>query len=109
MSENMTGIPVSQPGIICIDLVIMKYYHGYMDDNFCDMCHRPHKSVVQPQLYDVAATCRLLSISRSTFYLLVKEGRISVSKLGTKTLVTSYAIRDFVQAVDGNDIANGSL
>ena len=80
-----------------------------MDHNLCDMCHRPYKSVVQPQLYDVDTTCQLLSSSRSTFYLLVKEGRISVSKLGTKTLVTSYAIRDFVQAVDGNDIANGSL
>ena len=79
-----------------------------MDDSFCHMCHHVHESVAQPQLYDVATACRLLSISRSTFYLLVKEGRISVCKLGTKTLVTSYAIRDFVQAVDGNDIADGS-
>ena len=73
--------------------------------NACECLQQPS---VQPRLYDVDTTCQLLSISRSTFYLLVKEGRISVSKLGTKTLVTSYAIRDFVQAVDGNDIADGS-
>ena len=79
-----------------------------MDDNLCAVCHYPHKSEVQAQLYDVATTCHLLSISRSTFYLLVKEGRISASKLGNKTLVSSYSIRDFVQAVDGNDIADGS-
>ena len=79
-----------------------------MDDNFCQMCHHQHESVAQPQLYDVATTCQLLSISRSTFYQLVKDGRISVSKLGAKTLVTSYSIRDFVQAVGGNDIAEGS-
>ena len=72
------------------------------------MCHHAHESVIQAQLYDVATTCRLLSISRSTFYQLVKDGRISVSKLGAKTLVTSYSIRDFVQAVGGNDIAEGS-
>ena len=79
-----------------------------MDDQFCVMCHHPDRLGIQPQLYDVDTTCQLLSISRSTFYLLVKEGRISASKLGSKTLVSSYAIRDFVQAVDGNDIAGGS-
>ena len=57
-----------------------------MDDNFCQMCHHQHESVAQPQLYDVATTCRLLSISRATFYLLIKEGRIRVSKLGKKHL-----------------------
>jgi excisionase family DNA binding protein len=72
------------------------------------MCHHSDRLGIQPQLYDVDTTCQLLSISRSTFYLLVKEGRISASKLGSKTLVSSYAIRDFVQAVDGNDIAGGS-
>ena len=108
MLENITGSPVLPPGYISIDFIIMKLYNERMDDDFCDMCHHTHGSVVHRQLYDVDTTCHLLSISRSTFYTLVKEGRISVSKLGTKTLVTSYAIRDFVQAVDGNDIADGS-
>jgi excisionase family DNA binding protein len=74
-----------------------------MDDNFCHMCHHMNGSVALPQLYDVATTCRLLSISRATFYLLIKEGRISVSKLGKKTLVSSYAIRDFVQTISSGE------
>jgi excisionase family DNA binding protein len=79
-----------------------------MEDYCCNKCNRLHRLAVQPQLYDVATTCRLLSISRSSFYQLVKDGRISVCKLGNKTLISSYSIRDFVQAVDGNDIAGGS-
>ena len=79
-----------------------------MDNSLCPQCARHDPGMTHPSLFDVPTTCQILSISRSTFYQLVKDGRISVSKLGTKTLVTSYAIRDFVQAVDGNDIADGS-
>ena len=68
-----------------------------MQDHICNKCQHPHQLVIQPQLHDVGSACRLLSISRSTFYLLVKEGRIVVSKLGTKTLVSSYSIEDFVR------------
>ena len=49
--------------------------------------------------------CRLLSISRSTFYLLVKEGRIVVSKLGTKTLISSYAIEKFVREIHAEGLS----
>jgi excisionase family DNA binding protein len=68
-----------------------------MQDQVCDKCQLPHPLAIQPQLYDVEAACRLLSISRSTFYQLVKDGRIIVSKLGTKTLVSSYSIEKFVR------------
>ena len=69
-----------------------------MQDHICNKCQHPHQLVIQPQLHDVGSACRLLSISRSTFYLLlVKEGRIVVSKLGTKTLVSSYSIEKFVR------------
>ena len=68
-----------------------------MQDQFANECQHPHPLAIQPQLHDVETACRLLSISRSTFYLLVKEGRIVVSKLGTKTLVSSYSIEDFVR------------
>ena len=68
--------------------------------------------VIQPQLHDVGSACQLLSISRSTFYLLVKEGRIVVSKLGSKTLISSYAIERFVKQVyaeglDGDAVSGG--
>jgi excisionase family DNA binding protein len=77
-----------------------------MDDYCCNKYNCLHRLALQPQLHDVNTTCHLLSISRSTFYALAKKGRISVSKVGNKTLVSSFAIRDFVQAVDGNGITD---
>ena len=41
--------------------------------------------------------------SRREIETWIKEGRISVSKLGKKTLVSSYAIRDFVQTISGGE------
>lgn len=66
-----------------------------------------YRLVVQPQLFDVDSACALLSISRSTFYQLVKDGRIIVSKLGTKTLVSSYAIERFVREMHAKGV-NGN-
>lgn len=68
--------------------------------NACKCLQQPS---VQPRLYDVDAACRLLSISKSTFYILVKEGRLAVSKLGRKTLVTSYATGITDQDFGGGD------
>ena len=72
-------------------------YTRGVQDQYCSKCQHQHPQVIQPQLHDVATACRLLSISRSTFYQLVKDGRIIVSKLGTKTLVSSYSIEKFVR------------
>ena len=79
-----------------------------MQDQVCDKCQLPHPLAIQPQLHDVEAACRLLSISRSTFYLLVREGRLSVYKLGAKTLVTSLAIQHFVQAAHEGSVTGQS-
>ena len=76
-----------------------------MQDQFCTECQRPHQLLIHAQLHDVASACQLLSISRSTFYLLVKEGRIVVSKLGTKTLISSYAIDSFVREIHAEGLS----
>ena len=68
-----------------------------MDNSFCQQCARHDAAMAHPSLFDVPTACEILSISKSTFYLLVKEGRIIVSKLGTKTLVSSYSIEKFVR------------
>ena len=68
-----------------------------MDNSFCPQCARHDPAMAHPSLFDVPTACQILSISKSTFYLLVKEGRIIVSKLGTKTLVSSYSIEKFVR------------
>ena len=68
-----------------------------MDNSFCPQCGSHDPAMAHPSLFDVPTACEILSISKSTFYLLVKEGRIIVSKLGTKTLVSSYSIEKFVR------------
>ena len=80
-------------------------YTRGVQDQYCSKCHHPDRQGIQPQLYDVDTTCQLLSISRSTFYLLVKEGRIMVSKLGTKTLISSYAIEKFVREIHAEGLS----
>ena len=76
-----------------------------MDTRACPQCGRHDPAMAQSRLYDVPTACRLLSISRSTFYLLVKEGRIVVSKLGTKTLISSYAIEKFVREIHAEGLS----
>mgnify|MGYP001324922665 CR=1 FL=1 len=70
-----------------------------MVNSLCPQCARHDPDMTHPSLFDVTTTCQILSISRSTFYLLVKEGRIVVSKLGSKTLISSYSIERFVKQV----------
>ena len=69
-----------------------------MDESLCPQCGSHDSAMAHPRLFDVDTACQMLSISRSTFYVLVREGRIPVYKLGAKTLVTSLAIQHFVQA-----------
>ena len=68
-----------------------------MDNNVCLQCVRHDSAMAHPSLFDVTTTCQILSISKITFYLLVKDGRIVVSKLGSKTLISSYSIEKFVR------------
>ena len=105
MLDNMIGVPVLYNVVSFVDFRIMKYYARRMDDDFYNENQHQHPLVIQPQLHDVETACRLLSISRSTFYLLVKEGRIVVSKLGTKTLISSYAIEKFVREIHAEGLS----
>ena len=68
-----------------------------MDASFCPRCGNHDPVMAHSRLFDVPTACQILSISKSTFYVLVKDGRLPVFKLGKKTLVTSIALRDFVQ------------
>ena len=44
----------------------------------------------------IHSTCARLSIGETTFHKLVKEGRLRVFKVGTKTLVPEAEIERFV-------------
>ena len=54
-----------------------------------------------------------MGISKSMFYELVKAENILIYKLGSKTLIPSYSIEDFVQmaydnGVTGDEAFNGN-
>ena len=50
-------------------------------------------------LYTVGEACRTLSIGRTKFYALVASGEIPIRKIGTKTLVASSDLRDWVARI----------
>ena len=86
----------------------MKYYARRMDDDFYNENQHQHPLIIQPQLFNVATVCKMLSISRSTFYELVKDGLLPVYKLGTRTLVTSLAIQHFVRVAHEESVSGRS-
>ena len=61
-----------------------------MNSSFCTQCGRHNPAMAH------------------NFYLLVREGRLSVYKLGAKTLVTSLAIQHFVQAAHEGNVTGQS-
>ena len=69
-------------------------------------------TMAEAKLFTVDETCQRLGISKSLFYELVKAGNILIYKLGSKTLIPSYSIEDFVQmaydnGVTGDETFNG--
>jgi excisionase family DNA binding protein len=59
-----------------------------MDDN------RP-----EPLLCSIENTTRILGVSRTTVYQLVKEGRLRQVKVGRRALITSRSIIDYVDGL----------
>ena len=69
-------------------------------------------TMAEVMLFTVYEICRRLGISKSMFYELVKAENILIYKLGSKTLIPSYSIEDFVQmaydnGVTGDETFNG--
>ena len=62
------------------------------------------ETMTEARLFTVAETCQRLGISKSLFYELVRAGNILIYKLGSKTLVPSYSIEDFVQMAYDNGV-----
>ena len=51
---------------------------------------QPHPS---PALYDIAGVCRLLSISRSSLYELMRRGDLPARKVGRRTLISLASLQ----------------
>ena len=61
-------------------------------------------TMAEVMLFTVYEICRRLGISKSMFYELVKAENILIYKLGSKTLIPSYSIEDFVQMAYDNGV-----
>ena len=61
-------------------------------------------TMTEAMLFTVDEACRRLGISKSLFYELVKAENILIYKLGSKTLIPSYSIEDFVQMAYDNGV-----
>lgn len=53
---------------------------------------------MKPMAYSVSDVLKMVGISRTTFYQLVKSGKIKVRKVGNRSLILS---RDLEQWLDG--------
>ena len=51
---------------------------------------------MEKQAYSVAEAATTLSISRTTLYELIKVGQITTYSIGSKTLISSLTLEDFV-------------
>jgi excisionase family DNA binding protein len=59
--------------------------------------------MLEPEiLYPVDDACRRLGIRRSKFYQLVKEKKLEIRKIGTRSVVPASSIARFVDSVTGN-------
>ncbi len=55
-------------------------------------------------LYSIPDTCRLLSIGRTTAYLLIQSGKLEAVKIGRRTLIkrqSVYALAGFPDEQEG--------
>lgn len=53
---------------------------------------------LEPLLYGVADTCRLMGVSRDTVYRLLRSGDLALVKVGRGSLVPAESIRTFIES-----------
>ncbi|MCL6550898.1 MAG: helix-turn-helix domain-containing protein [Acidothermus cellulolyticus] len=54
---------------------------------------------VQPFLYSIDAVCEALMISRTSFYRLVRSGKLPLLKIGNRSFVAAEALQRFVDGL----------
>lgn len=60
-----------------------------------------------PLLVDICEACELLSIGRTTLYRLIREGDVTVKKVGRRTLVVYASLQRFVDEVGSEEEGPG--
>jgi excisionase family DNA binding protein len=57
----------------------------------------PLRGPIQPMVYGLKDVAKLLGISRSSVYILLKEGQLSPVRIGRRILFTEGDLRSFVE------------
>lgn len=60
------------------------------------------------KLYSVAEAARLLGISRTMLYRQIACGRITATKIGTRTLFTDVAINAYIELLEREAESQGT-
>jgi len=62
--------------------------------------------MLHKQTLSIAEATKVLGVGRSTLYALIKDGRLPVRKLGSRTLVLSTDLATFITALPASGGTN---
>ena len=54
-------------------------------------------SSLEPLAYSISEACRVTSIGRTRIYALIAEGRLTVRKIGNRTLIPAASLRALIE------------
>jgi excisionase family DNA binding protein len=52
---------------------------------------------LQPLAYSVKEACKVTSLGRTYLYLLIKEGRLEVRKIGNRTIIPAASLHALIE------------
>ena len=55
------------------------------------------KTITEPLAYSVDDACRVSSLGKTKLYELLNEGRLQVSKVGKRTLISAASLRALIE------------
>lgn len=53
---------------------------------------------LQPLAYSVKEACKVTSLGRTYLYLLIKEGRLEVRKIGNRTIIPAASLHALIES-----------
>lgn len=51
----------------------------------------------QPLAYSVTDACRISSLGRTSIFKLIKDGRLRVRRIGSRTLILADSLRELIE------------
>jgi excisionase family DNA binding protein len=60
-----------------------------------------------PEAYDIKSFCKAYSISRSSAYVEISEGRLKIVKVGRRTLIRREAAKSWLDSYEAKPYSSG--